>query len=187
MSLQVFFFCFLCFFFRFLPTLGLNANMKLLPDLSVIKKCILNKFIFLLMSPFASKHLYFAVNTHFSPSNQFLLQKELISVLHFFYISDPQSEKWVVNSASFWHWDLHTFHAHFTDLLLHFELDFLHSLPFISLVIFSKHVWPYTVCVILSWHLLAWMESTNRKLSQLHLPNTCALMPNLQSYFGLHE
>lgn len=50
---------------------------------------------------------------------------------------------------------------------------------------FSRSVFGL-ICALLNRHLKALTEQ-NRKLTQLHLPNTCALMSNLQCYFGLHE
>lgn len=179
-SLQVFLFIYM--FFRLLPTLGLNVNMKLLPDFSVIKKHF--------------KQLYFSadiplcIQTHlfYCQHSLFTIQSIPVAKYRFFRPMfslriRSQSEKWVVNSVSCWHWDIDSFHAHFTDLLLHdlFWVRFFFCIVYLSFVwpFFSMLVLSGFICAILNWQMLAWME--------LHLPVTCALMPNLQSYIGLNE
>lgn len=133
-------------FFQLLPTSGLKVNMKLklLPAfvLSALKKSLWSNSFFLVMSPFASKHFYFAVNIHFSQFNQFLWHNTYFP----FYvssnsISDPQSESWFWTAS---HVEFETF-THFMSILQIwcFILSFCIIYILFVWLFFSKHVCPY--------------------------------------------
>ncbi len=160
-----------------------SQNEFVARDISIFIKSLWSNFIFPLMSPFAPKHLYFSVNTHFhNPINTcciififrfiFLLIYQITKVKvgfeqHPMLTLRPSliSYQFYRSIASFWVFAWFTFHL---------------------FGCFSQRM-SGVICALLNWHLLSWMEFTNRKLSQLHLPDTCARMRNLQSYFGLHE
>lgn len=91
--------------------------------------------------------------------------------------------KWLVNSVSCWLWGFYLFTAYFKVFFFRLFV-FLHFwfLLFICLVVFSKHVRPY-LCPSEPGSKGLWRSKT----ANSHSCNTCALMSNLQCYFGLHE
>lgn len=120
------------------------------------------------MSPFAPKHLYFSVNTHFhNPINSCCI----IFIFRFIFFLIYQITKVKVGCEqslmlTLRPWD---FETHSMSILQICCFIFSFRIVYLSFVCCFSQRMSGLICALLNWHLLAWMEFTSRKLSQLHL------------------
>lgn len=154
------------FFCRLLPKLVLKVKMNLLQEISVFYKKPLKQLYLSSDVTLCTQTPLFFCEHSLSQSNQFLLHNIYFPFYIFFlYFSDHQSESGLWTES---HVDFETF-THSMSILQICCFIFSFRIVYLSFVCCFSQRMSGLICALLNWHLLAWMEFTSRKLSQLHL------------------